>query len=130
MTAPAPTPCLWVSESFVNATENSRFGDSEPYETDATTRGELFRQLQAEYGRCISRLYVDRSDYYGRSSVSAVGWVFQSRQVYADARPDHYTPAGRPVYAERDHYTREVWVTVLTAPDTVTRERHYAYADA
>ena len=97
---------LYVSESYVNATENSLFGDSEVYETSYDTPGDLYRAMQREYGRCTSKVYID-----AEGGPKQVGWVFQSRQRYEDAP---------------DTYLREVWVTVHEAPPTKTTEYHYA----
>lgn len=102
---------LWISETFVNATQGYRFGDSEPYETYADDCGQLFRDMQREYGRCRGRMYIDSAE-----GIKAVGWVFEKRMRYEDARDND---------PERDYYLREVWVAIHDAPDTVTRERHY-----
>jgi hypothetical protein len=110
---------LWTQEVYVNATTYTQFGESGVQEAYDTTVGELFRHLQEEFGKCISKMYRDNSQ---------VGWVFQKVMVYDDARPDHRTRAGRPVYAENDHYLREVWVEVFTRYDvetTVTAEHPF-----
>lgn len=94
---------LMTSESYVNQTKGYRFGDSgsEPIEQYAETVGELFRDLQQEFGRCVGKMYRDQPD----GGVIQVGWVFEKRMTYEDAR--------RP-YSEDDFYTREVWVEVFT----------------
>ena len=99
------TDKLYVQESFVNATEGYRFGDSDVYETFTDDPGELYRTMQREYGRCISKIYVGRP-----GGPIAVGWVFVKRNKYEDSD---------------ETYLREVWVTVHDAPDTIKRERHY-----
>lgn len=96
---------LWICESFVNATEGHRFGDSEVYETFTGDSGELFRFLRREYGRCTGKVHVDTED-----GTKAVGWVFESRLKYEDVD---------------ETYLREVWVTLHDAPDTVVRTPHY-----
>ena len=102
---------LMVSEEYVNTTKGYRFGEAEPYEAYTDDTGRLFRDMRREYGRCISSVYVDRN-----GKTERVGWVFSKRMKYEDARGND---------RERDYYTREVWVTLHEAPDTVTRERHY-----
>jgi hypothetical protein len=97
---------LYVQESFVNKTEGYRFGDSDVYETQFDTAGEIYRHAQREYGRCTGKAYVDVED----GEPIPVGWVFLSRVKYEDVN---------------ETYLREVWVTVFDKPDTVTRERHY-----
>lgn len=102
---------MLVQESFVNATKGYRFGDSEPYEIFTENIGVLFASLQREYGRCVSRIYVDLES---EPQPIAVGWVFQKRMRYEDTA---------------DYYLREVWITMLEKVDTVTRERHYHKLD-
>jgi len=85
---------LWIRESFINATDNVLFGQSPPFETFTDHRGELFRELRSEYGRCISRVYIDRP---GQEPL-AIGWVFHGRDHDSD-QPQR-------------SYLREVWVTV------------------
>lgn len=88
---------LWIQETFENATTEVVFGESRPYETYCETRGELYRDLRGEYGRCISKVYVDRG-----AEVIPVGWVFQKRMQYEDSP---------------EYYLRNVWVTVHPSPD-------------
>jgi hypothetical protein len=102
---------LWVSETFLNKTKDFRFGDTEPYETYTDTIGQLFREMQREYGRCVSRVYTDAS-----GTTKQIGWVFEKRMQYEDARGND---------TERDYYIREVWVTVYTAPPTKSIKYHY-----
>ena len=103
-----PDTKLWISESYVNATKGWRIGDVEPYETMyyAYEQGKLYRLLQREYGRCISKVYIDVAG----SKPKAMGWVFQKRQRYEDVN---------------ETYLAETWISLHTAPDTVTREPHY-----
>ena len=67
------------------------------------TNGNLFRELQREYGRCTSRIYVDAADGVAKP----VGWFFISRQEYEGARRPG-TPAT---------YLRGAWVHVKRYPD-------------
>jgi hypothetical protein len=73
---------LWIKEMRINSTENYRFGDSEWYETGFNDRGKLFRSLQREYGRCISKLYYDDKDGNAVDS----GYVFLKKSEYEDTR--------------------------------------------
>jgi hypothetical protein len=82
---------IHIREHYVNATTRSRFGDSESYDTHFDARSELFRFCLKEYGRCISKMYVDHS-FYG---TLCVGWVFQKRKQYDDCK---------------DTYLQETWV--------------------
>ena len=85
---------LRIRETFVNATKGHRFSETGAYETFTSDRGELYRHLQREYGRCVSRMYVDTD-----RGAKPVGWVFQGRQQYDDTR---------------ETYLREVWVEVVS----------------
>lgn len=105
---------LWIQETYLNATENHLIGESEVFETHTDDRGDLFRSLQREYGRCTGRVYVDRAD----GPPKAVGWVFVGRDHYADG-PGLYGKA-------RETYLREVWVTVHESAPTRTVQYHYA----
>jgi len=96
---------LHVQETFINQTEGYIYGETPVYETYAETIGELFRAMQREYGRCVSKMYVGQAD-----DAKAIGWVFERRERYEDTG---------------EVYVREVWVSVHTAPDTVTCTPHY-----
>lgn len=87
---------LWVRETFVNETRGYRFGETPAYETYTDDLGRLFRDMQREYGRCVSSMYVDKRD--GRTVQT--GWVFSKRMQYEDCD---------------ETYTREVWVEVFAA---------------
>lgn len=97
-----PDAPLWYTESFTNATKGYNYGESGMLESDHTRPGPLYKALQAEYGRCISKVYRGT-----KNGTIAVGWVFQSRQRYDDARRNE-----RGHYSPDSYYTREVWVTV------------------
>lgn len=89
-----------IRETFVDCTKDVRFGEGPWVDVEHRTRGELYADLQSEYGRCISHMY---REVDGRDGVP-VGWVFEKWMEYEDARPD-WPPARR-------RYKREVWVEV------------------
>jgi hypothetical protein len=97
---------LYVKESFVNKTEGYMFSESDVTESYCETPGEVYREAQKEYGRCVGACYVD-SD----GAPKKVGWVFQGRSQYEDTG---------------ETYLREVWVEVHTAPPTRTVQNHFA----
>lgn len=93
---------LMTKETYVNATKGYIFGNTDrPIEQYAESVGELFRDLQQEFGRCVGKMYRDQPD----GGAIQVGWVFEKRMTYEDSR--------RP-YSENDFYTREVWVEVFS----------------
>ena len=109
---------IWVQESFVNQTEGYRYGDGEVYETYFEERGKLFLDMQKEYGRCASQIYIDGPD----GKPIQVGWVFEKRTEYEDARADWPD--------SRRYYVREVWVTLHKGPPDVkpaVRTYNYLY---
>ena len=97
---------LFIQETFTNETENYRFGESDVYETGYSTVGELFRAVRREYGRCISRVYVDRAN-----DAKPIGWVFERRAKYDDCNQT---------------YLQHTWVTIHDALPTKTVKYHYA----
>jgi len=98
---------LYAQEVWLNATEGFGCGETDVYETFTDNVGELYRAMQSEYGRCVSRVYVDRADGTPRP----IGWVFQRRRRYTDTG---------------ETYLAETWVTVHEGPPTKTTKYHYA----
>jgi hypothetical protein len=105
-TDPEARTMLHIKETYLNTTEGYCIGESDVTETFTDDRGELYRALRAEYGRCTGKVYIDTDN-----GVRAIGWVFVKRARYEDSP---------------ETYLREVWATVHRAADTVTREVHYA----
>jgi hypothetical protein len=104
---------LWINETWVNATRGHGIGDSGVYETsyEEDERGALYRVLVKEYGRCVSKVYIDREG----GPPKVIGWVFIQRAKYTDSS---------------DTYIRETWVTLHKAPPTVVTEHHYIEEEA
>jgi len=106
---------MFVEEIHINATEGYWLGDPTTYEAWTEDVGKLFRRLQREYGRCVSKVYIDVAyPHIGCKKAHQVGWVFQKRRQYSDIE---------------DTYLHEVWVTLLVEPDTVIKQRHLLYLD-
>lgn len=80
--------------ALTNETEGHRFSDIT--EQMPATDKPSFRDLQREWGRCRSKVYIDTVD-----GVKHVGYFFESKQRYDDTR---------------DHYIRGAWVTFSTLP--------------
>jgi hypothetical protein len=106
------TKKLWIKETWVSVEESEndegddttkRYGNgnSDIYETMHETPGELFKALQKEHGKCISKVYQDRE-----AGSIQIGWVFEKKAVYSDTK----TP-----------YKQETWVEVHDKkPETKT----------
>lgn len=73
----------------VNETKGYRLGSSEVYETWCETIGELFLEMQREYGRCVSKVYIGEG--------TQIGWVFEKLQTYTDCD---------------EQYLMQTWVTI------------------
>jgi hypothetical protein len=99
---------MWIQETFVNETKDYVCGESDKYESSTDDVGKLFRALQREHGRCISKIYRDTDN-----GAQAVGWVFEKRMKYFDARGNDL---------EHDYYIQNVWVRLFEQQDKVTRE--------
>jgi len=67
-------------------------GESGWYEPFTEDLGKLFKSLNKEYGRCVSKVYQDAPD----GVADPVGWVFQKRVKQSDYKPS---------------YLQETWVT-------------------
>ena len=102
---------LWAQESYVDRIRNSQVGESDVYETSCETRGELYRRMRQEYGRCTGKVYIDGVNGDLNGKARAIGWVFVKSARYEDTQ---------------EHYLAETWVTVHTGPPT--RTVRYAYA--
>lgn len=90
---------LLVEEHWINATKGHGIGDSGIYESYFTSPGQAYRECQKMYGRCISKVYIDRPGTKGQThqEIKAVGWAFQQRIKYEDSP---------------DTFIRETWVTL------------------
>ncbi len=103
---------MYLKENYIqypkcDTEKGYRAGESGPYEAFTEDVKRLFRSLSKEYGRCVSRVYIDEN---GESK--PIGWVFQKRKKYEDV--DEY-------------YILETWVTLHEKPDEVTRKEFFHY---
>ena len=104
-----------ISESFINATTETRYGDSGWYRPFTDDVGRLYRSLQSEYGRCTGHGYIDTTS----GETVPVGWVFVKRVEYDDA--------GRYGFRGERTYLREVWVSVGERDDESGDRGVYRY---
>jgi hypothetical protein len=101
---------LYAQETWIDRTRNCGLGESDVYETFSNEAGDLYRAFQREYGRCMSRVYVDTPD-----GAKAIGWVFIQRTKYSDSPKT---------------FLRETWITLHTAPPEHSIKYHYVgYGD-
>lgn len=97
---------MLIEEIYRNASEGYVIGESGLYTPFTDKPGELFKALRREYGKCVSKVYVDKLD----NTVSAIGWVFQKLQKYEDCNKT---------------YLAETWVTLHDDKPTVDTTYHY-----
>lgn len=111
---------IWVQESVEmvqrkdeDDEERVGLGESDPYETDYETPGELYRLGVREHGRCAGKVYIDRKD-----GPVAVGWIFEKRDRYEDcyrsgrAHLDPVTGEHKDRHKPECYYLRRTWVTL------------------
>jgi len=84
---------MLIQETYFNKTEKHMISESDLYTPFTDDISALFKALQKEHGRCISRVYSDDKDGVPHH----VGWIFQKKRKYEDT--DEY-------------YLQEVWVTL------------------
>jgi hypothetical protein len=92
---------MLVQETYIDKSHGCIYGETEPYEPYTDDVGRLFRDFQREYGRCTSKVYIDRKD----GSTASVGWVFVKRAKYQDCT---------------DTYLQETWVTLYKSYEKKT----------
>lgn len=102
---------LYIQETFINQTEGYRFSETPVYEAFTSDKGELYKSLVNEYGRCTSKIRIDTAE-----GTKTVGWVFVKRMQYEDCKDN----------SPESFYLRETWVTVHTALPEKRTTYHYA----
>ncbi len=88
------TTNLWVKETYIDRTQDCRFGDADWFETFTDNLSALYKSLQKEYGKA-QNIYCDTA----KGETKKVGWIFTKRVKYEDSK---------------NTYLREVWVEVAT----------------
>lgn len=83
---------LLVNEVYTNETEKYRCGDSGYYQPFTDNLGKLFLTYQRDYGRCISKVYIDKDN-----KSFAIGWVFEKKVKYEDCN---------------EFYLQHTWITL------------------
>lgn len=90
-------PRLWIKETHINETQGHQYYQGEWYEVRQESIGELFRDLQKQWGRAESKMHRDRVGM----APQQIGWVFGKTVEYAGDLP-----------RANNRYHREVWVEV------------------
>jgi hypothetical protein len=97
---------MLIQETWTNKTEGYQCGRSDLYEPFTDNIKRLFRSLMKEYGRCVSKVYVDNPDGFAK----AIGWVFEKRMKYDDCN---------------EYFIQHTWVTLHKDKPTKTIQYHY-----
>lgn len=105
-TTTAPSGSILLTRIF-NATKGYSYGEDELSLKDCVdceeledgsiqvNKGELFKTLAKEYGRCTGKMYYDGAD----GAAIPIGWVFEKRVQYSDCK---------------DTYLQEAWISLAT----------------
>jgi len=96
----------YLVETFLNKTENYLL--CEPQKTplaDTVIKNlrDLYKYGRKEYGRCVSKMYVDSKD----GITKHVGYVFEQKRYYEDTK---------------EPYIAETWLSLEHYIETVERE--------
>ena len=82
---------IHIKETYIDRNFDCTYGDSEVYETYTDSIGELFKDLQIQFGRCVSSMYMDKKD----GTTKKIGWGFEKK--------NHYTNSD-------ETYMQETWI--------------------
>lgn len=86
-----------VKITFINKSENYIFGDDimDISETEIETLADLYKYCSKEYGKCVSKMYVDRI-----KDAIHIGYVFEKAVEYEDTKEKYI----RETWASIEHY--------------------------
>ena len=106
-----------IKDRNLDTEKRTIFSESKVCATKHTTVSSLFLALQREYGKCVSKQYVDEKQEDGTFKAKQIGWVFEKRVKYDDA---WLIKKGQPTT-----FLQEAWVTVYSdAPVTTVTYKH------
>lgn len=97
---------MLIKETWVNESKGHILSDSGLYESYTDNIGELFKNCQRLYGRCISGMFIDSTDGKNKK----VGWVFEKLEKYQDAN---------------EYFKMHTWVEIHAKQPTKTEQNHY-----
>ena len=73
---------MQIKETWLNKGKNYINGESGWYEPFTNSPKKLFQSCQKQYGKCVSKMYIEIPYADGTSKVEAIGWVFEKKQTY------------------------------------------------
>jgi len=94
-----------IREVYINKTEKYRIGEDtiKQEDTEIKTLSDLFKYGKKNYGRCISKVFIDSDD----GKTIHIGYVFEKKDKYTDTKDD---------------FIKEVWVTIEHYTEIIKRE--------
>lgn len=92
-------------EDHINKTENYSYGENETPLEDTTIKNlkDLYHYGLKEFGKCISKAYIDKKD----GASQHIGYVFQKKRQYEDTK---------------EFYLAESWLSIEHYIETIERE--------
>ncbi len=114
-------PNLFIDIAQVNETKHYHLCDHSFEETRFDDMGELYRSLVKEYGKCVSKQYIDVND-----KPTQIGWVFEKRVVYDDVRPGKSLKHMTQEDKDKCSFICSTWISVHSSKPSVTRISHFA----
>lgn len=109
---------LFIEVVRSNVTKGYRITDPDFQETKYSDNGVLYKALVKEYGRCISKQYIEMGKIIGYNNRVQIGWVFAKRETYTDAK--------KPIKKDRDTFICETWVSVHSKKPDIVTTPHFA----
>lgn len=112
---------LFIEVVQENGTRNYRISDPVLSETKYTDKSTLYKALVKEYGRCISKMYVDVS---GRPT--QIGWCFARRELYSDYRLNKQIKSLSKEERDEKTFICVTWVSIHTRKPETQVIPHFA----
>lgn len=109
---------LFIEVVYTNETKHYRISDPEFVETRFSNKSELYRSLVKEYGKCVSKVYIDDG--------VQIGWVFERRVKYDDVRSSKAFKHMSKIERDNCSFICSTWVSVHMAKPMVTTQNYFA----
>ena len=100
---------MFIQESYTVVDTNdagelreSRFGESGLIEAFTNNKGELFRALRKEHGKCTGKIYLDTPD-----GSKACGWRFEKLKEYSDSPGTYLSGTWVSLFEKEPEVTRK-----------------------
>jgi hypothetical protein len=98
---------IYLQETYINATKGYRIDETQVFESRFDSKAETFVAYRKQYGKPVSKVYIDTTD---KNKLKSIGWVFQKKEKYTDCN---------------DTYLQETWITLHSKPPTHNTTYYY-----